>query len=56
MGRILLLNSALVYKMGDEMDSFFIILMGKVKLVNGGLRKVCQTGETVLEEIIFSDR
>jgi hypothetical protein len=56
MGRPLVLNSSLLYKIGEEMDCFFIIMMGKVKLVNGGLRKVCQTGETVLEEVIFSDR
>jgi hypothetical protein len=30
--------------------------MGKVKLVNGALKKVCQAGETVLEEVIFSDK
>jgi hypothetical protein len=49
MGRTLVLNSSLLYKIGEELDYFYIILMGKVKLVNGALKKICQTGETVLE-------
>jgi|LakMenEpi03Aug12_release.lakeMendotaPanAssembly.Ray.scaffolds.fasta_scaffold2041932_1 hypothetical protein len=30
--------------------------MGKVKLVNGALKKICLSGETILEEVIFTDR
>jgi hypothetical protein len=48
MGRPLILTSSVLYKIGEELNCFYIILMGKVKLVNGALRKVCQTGETVL--------
>jgi hypothetical protein len=42
--------------MGDENPYFYIILLGKVKIVNGGLKKICQTGETILEEILYCDK
>jgi hypothetical protein len=55
-GRIIMCSSSVLYKLGEELDYFYIILMGKVKLSNGALKKICQTGETILEEIIFSDK
>lgn len=56
MGKTVILNSSILYKIGEEMDCFYLILYGKVKLVNGPLRKICYTGETLLEEVIFTDR
>ena len=56
MGKPIIVNSSLLYKIGEQLNCFYIILMGKVKLVNGALKKVCQAGETVLEEVIFSDK
>jgi len=43
-GKIVFKDSSLLYKMGDEPKHFYIILFGKVKIVNGGLRRICQTG------------
>lgn len=48
MGKVVMCQSSVLYKIGEELDYFYIILLGKVKLTNGGLRKVCQTGETLL--------
>ena len=33
-----------LYKCGDELSYFYIILLGKVKIVEGSFRKVCETG------------
>jgi hypothetical protein len=30
--------------------------MGKVTLVNGALKKICFPGETIFEEVIFTDQ
>ena len=46
----------MLYKLGQEASSFYVMLSGKVKLVNGGLKRLCQTGETVLEEVLFLER
>ena len=43
-GQIVAKESSLLYKLGEEHSYFYIILLGKVKIVNGGLRKICQTG------------
>jgi hypothetical protein len=49
MGRIVLRDSPYqLYKAGEELDYFYIILAGKVKVVDGFVRRVCQTGETIL--------
>lgn len=55
-GKIYVCNSSVIYKIGEELDCFYIILMGKVKLSNGPLKKICQTGETILEEVLFTDK
>lgn len=57
MGRIVFKQAPMeLYKAGEELDYFYIILLGKVKLVDRSLRKVCETGETILEEILFNDK
>jgi hypothetical protein len=49
MGRILLRDSPYqLYKAGEELEHFYIILAGKVKIVEGFIKRVCQTGETIL--------
>lgn len=37
-----------LYKCGEELNYFYIILLGKVKIVEKGFKRVCETGETVL--------
>lgn len=50
MGRILLRDSPTqLYKAGEEHEHFYIIMLGKVKIAEGSNKRVCQTGETVLE-------
>ena len=45
MGRILLKpTGAILYKAGEELEHFYIILHGKIKLVEGDFRRLCQTG------------
>ena len=49
MGKILLRDSPYqLYKAGEEALHFYVILAGKVKIAEGPVRRVCQTGETVL--------
>lgn len=45
-----------LHKAGDEAEHFYIILSGKIKIADGFVKRVCQTGETVLEEVLFSDK
>lgn len=57
MGRLLMkARHTTLYKQLESTAHFFIILLGKVKLSSGGLKRVCQTGETLLEEMLFSDK
>lgn len=45
MGKILLRDSPYqLYKAGEECSHFYIILAGKVKILDGGVKRVCQTG------------
>ena len=55
-GRIIQKHGGCLYKLGQELPYFYIILSGKVKLTNGGLKQICKTGQTILQEVIFSDR
>ena len=48
-GRIVAMKTGTLYKLGEELPLFFIILSGKVKLTNGNFKQICQTGETILE-------
>lgn len=52
-GKIVRKQGGCMYKIGEELPHFFIILSGRVKLTNGSLKQVCKTGETILEEVIF---
>jgi len=57
MGKILLRDSPYrLYKAGEALSHFYIILAGKVKILDGSVKRVCQTGETILEEVLFSDK
>ena len=44
-----------IYKKSDRLTSFFIILWGKVKIVNCeiGYKKASVQGETLSEQVIF---
>jgi CRP-like cAMP-binding protein len=48
----------IIYRAGDEKDSFYILIGGKVKLVNSdlGFKKICVPGETIGEEIVFIEQ
>ena len=48
-------ENELLYKAGQETNFFYIVLLGRVKLVNGPLKKLCQAGETVLEEVVYTN-
>jgi hypothetical protein len=57
MGRIVFKQSPCeLYKAGEELNYFYIILLGKVRITDGSYRRVCETGETVLEEILFGEQ
>ncbi len=45
-----------LYKGGEALEHFYIILAGKVKIADGFVKRVCQTGETVLEEVLFAEK
>ncbi len=54
MGRIKhKLANNILYQIDEPQNSFFIILQGEVKITGrSGMHKVCETGETLLEEIL----
>ena len=41
-------QGSIIYKPNEPLDQFYIILLGKIKLVQGSFRRICKTGETVL--------
>lgn len=55
-GNILHKRNSVIYRLGEDSSSFFIILSGRVRLTNGPLKRICRTGETVLEETLFEGR
>lgn len=47
------LANSILYQMDEPQMSFYIILQGEVKITGrSGMHKVCETGETLLEEIL----
>lgn len=51
-------RNELIYSMGDERASFYLILCGNIKLYSSFMKvkknlKVCFAGETIGEELVF---
>ena len=49
-----------LYRIDEEKDAFYIILYGKMKIYNNEnyyqkLKKICKAGETLGEELVFSE-
>lgn len=50
-------SNRVLYEIGTRYNHFFIILSGKVKLKgHDDMQKLCEEGETILEEILLAKR
>lgn len=46
--------NSILYLGGEVYTHFSIILLGEVKIMGkNGMHKICETGETLLEEVLF---
>jgi hypothetical protein len=45
--------NTILYQMEEQYSHFYIILLGQVKITGrNGMHKLCETGETLLEEVL----